>query len=522
MPTPNRQPTSSLQARQREIVKTLSRHGLGFLVDRVHPSETLPTRPEHVRLALEELGPTFVKLGQTLSTRSDLLPPEYVAELAKLQDAAPPIAPDVARSVVIDELERELSEVFATFDDEPLAAASIGQAHTATLLDGSEVVVKVRRPGVVEQVEQDLVILQNLAGRAERLSERAVEIDAVGLAEEFGQTLRAELDYLTEGRNADRFADNFAGDEGVHIPRVHWETTTSRVLTMDRVRGIRAGDLDALDAAGIDRHELARSATRISAKMIFEDGLFHGDPHPGNFFVEEGGRIGLVDFGMVGTLSDRTRDQLGALLVAFTAHDADRVTDAVLALGVARHRVDRAELRSDIESFLGRYEGVGLGEISITEVLEEATAMMRRHRLHLPRDLALLAKVLVVEEGLGAALVPDYRLDVELAPYARQLMARERERAPEEWLRQALASSSDAAQLSTELPRQFRRLLREGEAGDFRIRVANEDLQALGARVERASTRIAVALLVAAMMEAGATLLAAERRRPRRRRTPPG
>jgi ubiquinone biosynthesis protein len=227
----------------------------------------------------------------------------------------------------------------------PLAAASIGQAHAATLPDGTDVVVKVRRPGVVEQVEQDLEILQNLASRAERHWKEAAEDDVVGLAEEFGQTLRAELDYLTEGRNADRFADNFAGDADVHIPRVYWETTTSRVLTLDRVSGIKASDHAALDAAGIDRRELAGTATRISAQMIFEDGLFHGDPHPGNFFVEEGGRIGVVDFGMVGRLSDRLRDQLGAVLIAFTQHDADRLTDTVLALGVAWHRVDRASWR---------------------------------------------------------------------------------------------------------------------------------------------------------------------------------
>ena len=516
MPNVNGQPKSALRARQREIVRTLARHGLGFLVDRAHADDASPSRPEHVRLALEELGTTFVKLGQTLSTRSDLLPPEYIAELVKLQDAAPPIPADVARNVIVEELEREIAEVFATFDDEPLAAASIGQAHAATLPDGTEVVVKVRRPGVVEQVEQDLEILSNLASRAERHWKEAAEYDVVGLTEEFGETLRAELDYLTEGRNANRFEANFAGDDGVHIPRVQWETTTSRVLTMERIRGIKGNELAALDAAGVDRRELARTATRISAKMIFEDGLFHGDPHPGNFFVEESGRIGMVDFGIVGTLTDRLRDQLGAVLVAFTEHDADELTDAVLALGVAHHRVDRAELVSDVQGFLGRYADVGLGDISITRVLDEATAIMRRHRLHLPRDLSLLVKVLVMEEGLGATLAPDYQLDSELAPYARQLIARES--APDAMMRKLLASSTDAAQLATELPKQLRRLLRAGAAGDLQIRVTSDDLQALGARVERAGTKIAVALVAVAAIEAGATLLAADRRRPRRRR----
>ena len=516
MATGKRQAHSTKSTRRREIVKTLSRHGLGYLVDRVHTREPSPTRPEHVRQALEELGPTFVKLGQIVSTRSDLLPPEYIAELGKLQDHAPPVSSDAVRSVVTHELGRELPEVFATFDGVPLAAASIGQAHAATLPDGTDVVVKVRRPGVVEQVELDLEILQDLASRAERHSEKAAEYGVLALAEEYAETLRAELDYLKEGRNADTFADNFAGDAGVHIPRIYWETTTSRVLTMERIRGIKADDLDALDAADIDRRELARGATRICAQMIFEDGLFHGDPHPGNFFVEEGGRIALVDFGLVGTLSDRARDQLGELLIAFTGHDADRLTDAVLALGVARHRVDRGELRSDIESFLGRYAGVGLGEISITRVLNEATAIMRRHRLQLPRDLALLLKVLVMEEGLGASLVPDYELDAELAPYARKLIAREH--APEMVQRRLLASSADAGRLAVDLPQHLRRLLRVAEDGDLRLRVTSEDLQALGGRVGRAGNTIAAAVIAAAVIEAGAGLFAANRRHPHRRR----
>ena len=207
--------------RSREIVTILSRHGLGYLVGRVHARGGAPTPPEEVRLALEELGPTFVKLGQVLSTRSDLLPPEYIAELTKLQDAAPPVPGDVVRGVIADELGRDPADVFASYDPEPLAAASIGQAHAATLQDGTEVVVKIRRPGVVEQVEQDLEILQDLAARAERHSKIAAEVDAVELVDEFARTLRAELDYLTEGRNAERFAVNFDGDDEVQIPRVY-------------------------------------------------------------------------------------------------------------------------------------------------------------------------------------------------------------------------------------------------------------------------------------------------------------
>jgi ubiquinone biosynthesis protein len=518
MPTTTRQSQDRRARRRGEIATILSRHGLGYLVDRVHQRDASPTPPEHVRLALEELGPTFVKLGQVLSTRSDLLPPEYLAELAKLQDAAPALPSGVAASVIEEELGRPLSEVFSSFDDAALAAASIGEAHAATLHNGAEVVVKVRRPGVVEQIEGDLLLLQDFAARAERHWEKAGEYDVVGLAAEFASTLRAELDYLTEGRHAERFAENFAGNDGIRIPQVYWDTTTSRVLTLQRLRGIKMSDLTALDESGIDRPGLAMSATRLTAQMIFEDGFFHADPHPGNFFVEEDGRIGVVDFGIVGTIDGRLRSQLGTVLIAIARRDDDGLTDAILALGVARQRVDRAALRASIAGLLDRYEGVGLGEISVARVLDEAVEIMRRHRLYLPRDLALLVKVLIVDEGLAATLDPNYRLDEELAPYAKELIARDR--APEALVRELMESGADAVQLGAGLPRRLERLLRAAEAGDAQVRVNSDDVRALGAHIKRAGNTIAIALLAAAAIEAAATVFSLRARE--RWRTAPG
>ncbi len=317
--------------RYREIAETLARHGLGVLIG-ASGMERWVTFPralvrrsrrdqpystaEHLRLALEELGPTFVKLGQLLSTRSDLLPPAYLVELARLQDALPPVPGQVVRELVEQELGRAPDDVFVHFDSVPLASASIGQAHAATLQDGTEEVVKVRRPGAVEQIEVDLEILHNLAAQASRRWKEAADYDLPGLAQEFARTLRAELDYLAEGRNAERFATNFAGDEGVHIPQVYWETSTSRVLTLERIRGVKVSDLEALDAGGIDRQSLAARAAEVAAQMIFDDGFFHADPHPGNLFIEPDGRIGLIDFGMVGVVDAELRERLAVLLVA--------------------------------------------------------------------------------------------------------------------------------------------------------------------------------------------------------------
>ena len=497
---------SGHRARYREIATILSRHGLGYLIDRADPRASSDTAPERLRLALEDLGATFVKLGQLLSTRSDLLPPEYQTELAKLQDAAPPVAGDVVKTLVVEELGRPLEQAFASFDLEPLAAASIGQAHAATLHDGAEVVVKVRRPGVVEQVERDLEIVQNLAARAARHWDAAAEYDVVGIADDFARTLRAELDYLTEGRNADRFASNFTGDPDAQVPHLYWETTTSRVLTLERIRGIKITDLEALDEAGVDRRALAERATRVTAKMIFEDGFFHGDPHPGNLFIQDGGRIGLIDFGMVGTIDDRLREQLGKVLIAFTRHDPDLLTDALLELGVSRQAANRGMLRDDIAGLLDRYEAIGIGEISIAQVIGEVLAIVRHHRLHLPRDLALLLKVLVMDQGVAAELDPGFRLQDALTPYARRLMAREL--APDVLVPRLAQAGAEAAQLGVELPQQVRHLLRAAEAGELQIRLHADDLEPLAARIERAGNRIVAALLVSAAIEAAAALLA--------------
>ncbi len=512
------------RARSREIAAVLARHGLGALASVLGLDHFLPlplglpghargaaplTRPEHLRAALAELGATFIKLGQILSTRADLLPPEYQAELAKLQDAAPPEAWADVEAVLVAELGCPVEEAFATFDPAPLAAASIGQAHAATLHDGTEVVVKVRRPGVVEQVEQDLEILQNLAAAASRRWALADEYDLVGLAQEFAQTLRAELDYVREGGNAERFARAFAADPAVHVPRVYWDTTTSRMLTLERIRGIKIDDLAALDAAGIDRAALAAQAAQIVLKMVFEDGFFHADPHAGNFFVEPDGRLGLIDFGMVGAVDTRTQEQLAVLLQAVTSQEPERMVDALLELGVARRRVNRDALRRDLEHLVGRYYGRPLGEIALGPLLGEALGIVRRHHLQLPPNLALLLKTVMMDESLGTRLDPDFRLTSVLAPYAERLMLRQY--SPLLWARRLGRSSFEAAQLGADLPRHLRRLLGELERGSLEVGMHPEGLEPVVRRFERLANRIVLGILAAAFINGLAALLSVYR-----------
>jgi ubiquinone biosynthesis protein len=516
----------------RRIATVLARHGLSsFLgplgLDRFVPlhrrrlgrrglerrdrevSRPAPTRPERLRLALEELGATFIKLGQIASTRADLLPPEYLAELARLQDQAPPVPVEAVRAVVAAELGRPVEAVFARFEDAPLAAASIGQVHAATMPDGTEVAVKVRRPGVVEEVELDLAILEHLATAAGRHWEVAERYDVVGLVQEFAETLRAELDYRREGRNAERIAANFSGDARLHVPRVHWEQTAGGVLTLERLRGIKIDDLAALDAAGIDRPALAVRAAGVVLKMVFEDGCFHADPHPGNLFVEPDGRIGLLDFGMVGTLDEATRDQLAAVLLAVAGGDGARLADALLDLGVIRGRIDRPQLERDLQRLLARYSGAPLGEISLRRLLAEALDVIRRHRLQLPARLALLLKTAAMHEALGARLDPSFRLTAVLAPYAERLLLRQF--APDRWGRRLGLAGLDAARLGTELPGEARRLIAALQRGTLEVGVRPEHFEPLVGRLERLAHRLVLGILAAAFVNGLAVLLAAHR-----------
>lgn len=512
---------SRRRRRYRRIATVLARHGLGYFIGVLGLERLLPfqrglfghaardepyTRPEHLRLVLEELGPAWVKIGQVLSTRPDLLPPEYQRELTKLQDSAPPVAVDQIRAAIEVELGQSPDRLFSRFDALPLAAASIGQAHAAALHDGTEVVVKVRRPGVVEQIEEDLAILRELAVTASRRWERAADYDLVGLADEFAATLRAELDYPREGRSAERFAANFAGEPAVHIPRVFWATTTPGVLTLERISGIKVTDHAVLEAANIDRRALAERASHLLLRMIFEDGFFHADPHPGNFFVEPGGRIGLIDFGMVGTVDERTREQLAGVLLAVSARDADRLVDTFLELGVARRRLDRVALRQDLRLLLERYYDRPLGEIRLGALVSDTLATVRRHHLQLPSDLALLLKTVVMSEGLAAGLDPGFQLTSIVTPYARQLLLRQY--SPGRWARRLGQAGLEAGELGIALPRQLRRLLGELERGTMTVSTRAEGLEPVLERLERLANRLVLAIVAAAFVIGLAVLMA--------------
>ncbi|HEY4614673.1 MAG TPA: AarF/ABC1/UbiB kinase family protein [Citricoccus sp.] len=508
--------------RYREIAEVFSVHGFGFVVSTLglsgrfpfrrlprHASGQAYSRPEHVRMALEELGPTFIKIGQILSTRQDLLPPPYVEELARLQDRVEPVPGADVAAVLAEEL--GTTAVFDTFDKEPLASASIGQAHAATL-EGAEVVVKVRRPGVAETVNQDLDILENLAQLAARRWDFARTHDAPGLAGEFADTLRHELDYLREGRNAEQFARNFADDPSVHIPAVHWETTTSRVLTLERIHGIKIHDLEALAAAGIDRRELAERATAVLCRMVFEHGFFHADPHPGNFFVEQDGALGIIDFGMVGTIDDELKVNLGDVLVAIVRGDTARATAALLRLNQSPERVDRAALKRDAAALIERFSGHSISDFPVSALINDILRMLRRHRLHLPNDLAMLFKMLVMAEGLGRRLDPDFQLAGVLAPFTRRLVI---QRYTVEALRRRLGHvADDVRQAGEDAPRLLQSLLDLVERGGPQLTLGPEELERQLAQSHLTGNRVVAGLLAASLIHVAGGIVATSAKGP--------
>lgn len=509
--------------RARQIVEILARHGLGFVLGTLSVESRLMLRPvvpaarhaqrngkatpERLRLAIEELGPTFIKLGQILSTRGDLLPRPYLDELAKLQDAAPPIAAAQVRTILLAELGRPIEDVFADFEMTPLASASIGQVHAATLLDGTEVVIKVRRPGVVEQVEEDLHILLDLALKSSRHWGAARFYDVLAITQEFAQTLRAELDYLHEGRNLETIAENFADEPDIHIPAVYWATTTSRMLTLERIHGIKISDGEAIQAAGLDRATIARRASRLLLTMMLEHGVFHADPHAGNVWVEHDGTIALIDFGMVGNVDSAARGLLVQLMISMTRQDTSQLADVLLQLGMASAHVDRNALRRDMQRLLARYLGRPLQDIKFSVYLGEVLEVLRWHHLRLAPDLALLVKTLGMAEGLAEQLYPTFDLMEVYVPFAEHLLRQQFSWS--HWTKHMALASIDAMEMSLGLPGQLHRILGDIERGGLEITVQPASFDPYFDRLEQLINRTILALLAATFTISAALFVAA-------------
>lgn len=484
--------------RYRTVLRVLSRYGFSMLADRLKTPGRAEGRGERLRGALEELGPAFVKLGQMLSVRNDLLPPDIAAALERLQDQVTPAPFGKIAAVLEAELGAPIDTVFASVEPEAVAAASLGQVHRAVLKDGREVVLKVQRPGVDSQVELDLHVVQGLARLAARRARWARHYDLPGVAAEFAAMLRQELDYRLEGRSADRFRRNFAGDPEVRFPAVFWDYTSPRVLTLERVGGLRVTDRTALQRHSIAPAAVAQRLAGAIFRMVLRDGFFHADPHPGNLFVAPDGTLIFVDMGMVGELTPAMRANVVDYVVGVVTRDPDRVVEAILRMGIIRRPGKRTPLRREVERLQQKYGEVPLRQIQFSQALTETLAMARRFEITFPTSYTVLLKAMTTLEAVARQIDPEATLVGLAAPYAELLI--EEGLQPKKLLAQIGRDLMQASRHAVRIPGQVSHLFSLMEEGEFRLALDHTGIEPGLARLSAIANRLAIAILLASLI----------------------
>ena len=510
--------------RLREISSVFIRHGLGDVVQRtgvaavferageiLHlgaTAEALKLDPaERARLALEELGPTFVKLGQVLATRVDVFPYRWISEFEKLHSEVPP----VPFEELVPDLERALGkspfEVFRELDTRAHGSASIAQVHRAKLADGTPVVLKIRRPAIRPKVSADLRILRHIAELIESELPEARRYRPTEIAAQFSRSITRELDFTVEARSIERFAKNFADHPYIVIPKVHSEWTSEALLVQDHVEGVPATDLAAVEAAGLDKKVLAARGAETVLKMILLDGFFHADPHPGNVFFLPGNRIAMIDFGMAGRLSPLRRRQVVDLLAGLARLEEEPMLDVLLDWAGEAY-VDEAKLSEDVNELVYEYEGVPLKDIRIGALIRQFAEIVRQHSIVLPPDLTLMFKALITMEGLGRQYDPTFHVTDHLAPMLRQAL-RERFR-PAELMRRGRGAVAEFLTVVGSVPRDIARLLREARRGKTRIDLDLKRLDSFGRQLDRTLDRVTVGIMTASLVIGSSIVMTVE------------
>ena len=500
--------------RLHDIASILIRYGFGDAVRRLGLSSILEKAgkvlhwkdakqyarmepPQRVCQALQDLGPTFVKLGQVLSTRIDLFPPEWIDEFSKLQDQVPPVPFEKLRIQLEEDLGAPADQVFSSFDTQTLAAASIAQVHRAQLVDGTDVILKIRRPGIRPTVEADLRLLARFAEMAEIEIEEMQHFQPRELVRQFSRSLHRELDLAGECRNAERISDNFKNDPDIVIPKVYWSWICERLNVQEYIEGIPGSDLKAVDEAGLDRKLLAKRGANAVLKMVLEDGFFHADPHPGNVFYLSEERIVFIDFGMVGRLSEQRRYQVLDLIYGLIERKVDVAVDVLLDW-TSSTQTDTENLSNEVDAFIEQYHGIPLKQLSITSMLTDLMALLREHQLNLPPDLALLVKALITLEGMGQQLDPEFDMASEIHPFIRSTwLARY---TPDALAKRGLQSVISTVNLLTSLPEDLRRLLTFARRGALQVKIDVTRLENFAERLDRAASRLTVGIVTASLI----------------------
>ena len=492
-----------------EIAQVAVRHGFGYFFERHKLTDLLPgrrngeilegtasERGKHLRELLDELGPTFVKFGQLLSMRPDVLPPDIITELRGLQDDVRPFAYEDVERVIREELGQPIERLFVEFDPTPLAAASIGQVHRAVLPNGHTVAVKVQRPGAPEQIEADLGLLYQ-AARLVKERVRALDfVDVREVVDEFARGIRQELDYRLEGRNAEQLHRNFAGHPHVRVPRVYWSYTSSRVLTLEFIVGTQLADVDELAYSLDERKRLAEVIAEAWMTMIFRDGFFHGDPHPANILVITPDLIGLVDFGLAGKLTDDDVSKATRLFIDVANENVNEIPKRLSDLGVRYPKEREEEFRAEISDLYYRYYGARLSEIDPLQVIREVFGVIYSLNLRLPTRFILLDKAIATLASVGVELYPDFNVFEVAKPYARGLLMSRY--TPQRVISRARRESFKLASVFADYPYQVHDVLEQMRDGQIEVGFVHKGLDEFTHKLDVAFNRLIIAFVVAA------------------------
>ena len=491
-----------------QIADVLVKYGFGSFLEELFPGvrrfRLRGSTPEEqlsvyirIRLAIEELGPTFVKFGQIMSTRQELLPQPLIEELEKLQDHNNPL-PFSQILPVIRESCPDYKEIFLEIEEEPVASASIAQVHRARLRDGTLVAVKIQRPGIEDIIETDITILESLAARLERAVPESRIYNPTGMVQDFAGQIRKELDFVKDGRNADRFSKNFEGVKGVRFPKIYWHCSNRRMLTMEFIEGVKVTSVDEIRNMGIDPVTIARVGFDSYLKQIFEDGFFHGDPHPGNLMVTAEGDLVFLDFGVVGILRPEKRFIFIRLLHGIIHNDVDSILSAFEKLGVTIREEDRETIRDELYIALIDSEGFTLGNNNFSTVVNDLTEVLRRYQLRVPISLMLMLKVIIMILDIGIKLDPEFSFEQRTHPFLENISARMK--LPDHLFRQASRSLLEAADGMFDLPRNVNRTLKKLATGTVTVEIVETDVRKLQQSLERTSDKLLVGIITAAVV----------------------
>jgi len=509
-----------------KIIRIFAKHGLGDIAERLFKKaekEPVDQRqkewtskngfpsPQRIRCVLEELGPSFIKLGQLMSTRADIFPPEYIEEFTKLQDQVPPVPFSDIKRVIEQELRRPLEEIFEEFTPKSMAAASVAQVHLAKLFSGEDVAVKVIRPNIDKEIRKDIRLMYSLAKRAEKISEIARVIGAVNLVKEFERVIFKELDMFIEAGNIEKFANNFKSDDEIYIPKVYWDYTTKSVLTMEHIPGIKMDQVDDISAHGMDPKDIAMIGLRSFSRQLMEFGLFHADPHSGNTIVMFDGRVSLVDFGITGYLDDETMHQIAYLLLGYAEHDYEMVMDALLDAGlIYEETMDLKSFRRDLKDMSESFYGRSLQTISVRDVYDQIIQLIYKYKIRLPRNLLLLFKTFIQTEALGKILGSDASILEVTKPYAKNLIERSYQRKNVlKTMRKDAISMGSRMKL---IPKLVHDILHQTAKGKQRIELQHNGFQDMSRQFVKSINRLIIGLVISASLIAGAMVLNASQK----------